>query len=471
MSPWSLLSSTVTSAAGRRNGADIAKRRGPRVGPPPAHGCAPALWPSAFSLHRDPKFLWLGDHHGEAFEALRLAVVRRAPLMLLTGRAGTGTTMLAEAVAGRVMDDGKMVGRLPHPSRDVGDFWTAVAAAFGPLHDAGSREAPGRFVQHVEQAARSSLHMVLVIDEAQALTTAVLREVSRACDLARDAGGPGVLTVLLVGHEELDALLTTASDVDLAGRIAVRRRLRPLLGHEVTSYVQHRLRCIGARPDVFTPEALTAIAVLSHGVPRLVNTVCAQATASGRIVDAALVRRCESQLAWVPDDARRPARWAAEPDHMRRRRLGRGVVTATLAATGLLALTAANGAHRPSSTPRVGATPTGTATSFTAVVPAPPPTAPAPRADNAAAQAPRPGAAKEAARGRGASRAATPAPAAIRARPAAPGTPVPRPAGEAAAGAGGDTDTNEPDPRLIIDWLLETDPTSRPLPESSPRAP
>jgi general secretion pathway protein A len=400
----------MTEAPGQRNGGGDAGRRGTGGGTSPGDRCVPALWPSAFPVDRDPKFLWLGDAHGEAFEAVYAAVVGRRALVLLTGEAGTGKTMLAEAMAARLADDGMMVGRLPYPSRDVDDFWTAVAGAFGLVSDGRSLEAAlRRFARHVEQAARSSIRMLLVVDEAQALTSAVLMEVSRACDLARDAGAPGVLTVLLVGHDELDATLATPVHAVLAAQVAVRCRLAALPERAVAAYIQHRLRCVGAPPDVFTPDALTAIGSLSRGLPRLINTVCARATANGRVVDAALVQRCGSELAWVPDGARQPARPAAAPDLVgrRRQRRRRGVVTAALVATGLLALAASNPEHRAATSPPEGAAPAAPVTPLAAPVPAVPRTGPSQRVDEEAAPA-------------------------------------------------GDTGGDQPDPSRIIDWLLRT---------------
>ena len=121
---------------------------------------------------------------------------------------------------------------------------------------------------------------------------------------------------------------------------AVRRRLPALQEHEVTSYVRHRLACVDAPADLFTPEALTEIAMLSRGLPRLINTVCARA-AGGAGVDATSVERCSRELAWLCDATvpASPAAVALDAVMRHKRRHRRWIIVAAL--TGVAFATAA----------------------------------------------------------------------------------------------------------------------------------
>jgi hypothetical protein len=50
---------------------------------------------------------------------------------------------------------------------------------------------------------------------------------------------------------------------------------------------------------LFTADSFTAIATISGGVPRLINVLCAQATARGTVVDRTLVEQCGRDLPWL----------------------------------------------------------------------------------------------------------------------------------------------------------------------------
>jgi general secretion pathway protein A len=424
-------------------------------------------WPRAFQQDLDPAFLWLGRPHREVFEALGGAVMRGRPLLLLTGEAGTGKTMLAAAVAARLAEIGVVVGRVTYPSRDREDFWSAMLGAFGLPAGVGNPDAAVAHVaRYVAGAARTSTRLLLVVDEAQALARDVLGEVLRAGDIAgnEEAGHP--LSILLVGEAALDVTLAEPAQAGLAQRIALRRRLPALQDDEVAAYVRHRLRCVGAPPDVFTPDALAAIATLSRGLPRLVNTVCARAVAAGGVVDASVVERCARELTWLCDDRTRPAAPnAASPGSVMRGRRWRrrGAAAAALAGAGALALAAAGTGHRvtaswpadpgrPAASVSVGPEPARVLPVAGRLPPAPAlsdgPKPGPPTLDGPAEPLPSPAGTREPAGAR-----TTPPPA--QAAPA-PG------AGRDGAGRPAGVQRESSDPGAIIDWLLEHRAAVRP---------
>ena len=90
----------------------------------------------------------------------------------------------------------------------------------------------------------------------------------------------------------------------LAQRIMTICRLEPFTAEEVRLYVIFRLQTAGSpNPgNVFTPEALAAIAEESGGVPRLVNSICYRALSSAfasgkRRVNAGIAREAVRGLA------------------------------------------------------------------------------------------------------------------------------------------------------------------------------
>jgi type II secretory pathway predicted ATPase ExeA len=316
---------------------------------------------------------WLSDAHRQTFEALHDVVVRGGPLAIVTGDVGVGKTMLVEALAARLGAEGVIVGRLSYPSRDPDDFWTGVAAAFQLAGDTQTRQgARLAFARRIRQAAQAGVPVVLVVDEAQALGPEVLDEALAACDIAGEAGASRRFTVLLVGQGELDRLIAAAELATApADRIAIRRRLRPLTPPEVSSYIQERFACIHGAPRVFTPDAVARIAVLSRGLPRLIDTICGEAIAGPRIVDAALVQRSAHGLGFIGDNTvvpdRRAPLDASTPGHRRR---WREIILVALAGPALLALAATMGGRAAAPPPPAPAAATPVVTSAGASRPA-----------------------------------------------------------------------------------------------------
>ena len=48
----------------------------------------------------------------------------------------------------------------------------------------------------------------------------------------------------------------------------------PLTEGETADYVAHRLRVAGAEREIFDPQAIATLHMLSHGVPRQINRLC-----------------------------------------------------------------------------------------------------------------------------------------------------------------------------------------------------
>jgi hypothetical protein len=66
----------------------------------------------------------------------------------------------------------------------------------------------------------------------------------------------------------------------LKQRIALRCQLEPLPEPETKGYIQRRLQRAGANSHaatIFPDEAMSAVYRCSHGIPRLINTICENA--------------------------------------------------------------------------------------------------------------------------------------------------------------------------------------------------
>lgn len=88
-------------------------------------------------------------------------------------------------------------------------------------------------------------------------------------------GDQPLLQIMLLGQQQLQAILADPNMEQLTQRVIASCHLKPLELAETRGYIEHRLRHAGwrGRPG-FSGEALGLIHHVSHGIPRLINTFC-----------------------------------------------------------------------------------------------------------------------------------------------------------------------------------------------------
>src|SRR3989449_525935 len=110
-----------------------------------------------------------------------------------------------------------------------------------------------------------------------------------------------LLQVILIGQPELADHLDRPNLRQLAQRVTARYHLRPFTEEETHRYVQHRMEIAGQRTPIFTRLAVRTAHRLSHGIPRLLNTICdrallgAYATGQTRVKET-VVRRAAKEV-------------------------------------------------------------------------------------------------------------------------------------------------------------------------------
>ena len=150
--------------------------------------------------------------------------------------------------------------------------------------------------------------VVLIVDEAQNLSFETLEQVRLLTNL--ETATTKLLQIILIGQEELRALLEQPDLRQLAQRITGRYHLSPLSSDETAGYVKHRMRVAGATAEAFTPGALREVHRLSNGIPRVINVVCDRAllgafTREDHRVGANYIRQAASEVYGRPI----PAPW------------------------------------------------------------------------------------------------------------------------------------------------------------------
>jgi len=260
-----------------------------------------------FNPTPDPKFLFQSTRHREALAQLIYGVSERKGFIVLTGQIGTGKTTLLRTLMDR-MDQSITVayvhnstlgpeGLLEYALQDWGVKSTATTHA----------QRLGELSEFLVEQHRQGFNPVLVIDEAQNLTSETLETVRLLSNF--ETNQRKLLQILLVGQPELRDTLNLPELRQLKQRIGMRCHIGPLSPEETRLYIRHRLAVAGASDvGIFTDAAVQKITEYSHGIPRVINMVCDHCLVSGyadskRRVDARMVDEAIEYL----EDGERPS--------------------------------------------------------------------------------------------------------------------------------------------------------------------
>jgi len=256
---------------------------------------------SPFTLAPDPRFLYPSPSHEEAIRFLLQSVQRREGVAVLSGDIGTGKTTVCRTVLEQ-LDMKLFTSLVLNPFLSVEELLREILLDFGVV----SREAvrSGRVTAASKHELVTTLHeflvslvpigasAVLVIDEAQHLSPAVLEEIRVLSNL--ETNQAKLLQIVLVGQLNLLDILKQPEQRQLDQRISLRAVLRPLGRADLDAYVAHRLTVArGHAPVTFDASALDLVQQATGGVPRLINLVCDRALMLGA---QAGVRAITSQM-------------------------------------------------------------------------------------------------------------------------------------------------------------------------------
>jgi general secretion pathway protein A len=299
-----------------------------------------------FSPTPDPKFLFQSARHREALAQLMYGVSERKGFIVLTGQIGTGKTTLLRTLMER-MD------HVIHVAYIHNSALSTEGLVEYALQDWGVKSTATTHAQRLCELNeflidqhRQGLNPVLVIDEAQNLTSAALETVRLLSNF--ETSRQKLMQILLVGQPELRDTLNLPELRQLKQRIGLRCHIGPLSPEETRLYIRHRLAVAGATDSgIFTDAAVQKITEYSHGIPRVINMVCDHCLLSGyadskRRLDARIVDEAIEYL----EEGERPS-WK----RARRRRLvpsatavwaARGSVAALVAVIIAMLVVAAN---------------------------------------------------------------------------------------------------------------------------------
>lgn len=232
---------------------------------------------SPFNVNPDPKYLFWTRPIQEALAGLTYGIQNRKGIILLTGEVGTGKTTLLNRLLGWLRGQRVATAYIFNSRLGVNDLFDLMMAEFEiPCESREKSQVVLRLNQWLLERYRAGETAVLIVDEAQNLSTDVLEEIRLLTNL--ETATEKLLQIVLTGQPELEEKLKAPQVRQLRQRITLRCRTAPLTLEETFGYIAERLRIAGANCEpIFSKEAIETVHTYACGIPRVVNLLCEHA--------------------------------------------------------------------------------------------------------------------------------------------------------------------------------------------------
>jgi len=225
-----------------------------------------------FSLTPDPEFLYLSIGHAEALAALKVGLLGKRGLMVMTGEVGTGKTTLLYALL-RALGEGTRTAYVSNTSIGFDGLLRLALLDFGVTPASSARvDMLTALNQLLRDCAERDVTATLIVDEAQNLDADAFEQLRLLTNF--ETFTHKLLQVVLVGQPELEERLRDPALRALAERIAVHCRLEPLGERESRAYIDYRLLRAGGSTRLFEREARDRLLAAAEGLPRRINILC-----------------------------------------------------------------------------------------------------------------------------------------------------------------------------------------------------
>lgn len=234
-----------------------------------------------FALVPNPRCLYLSKKHQNALTYLEYGLSEGSGFILLTGDIGSGKTTVMRHILNKIEHNAMVeVGVISNTNVNSGELLKLVIHEFGIQSTSDDKaKTLDAIFQYLIKAYSQGKRVVLVVDEAQNLSTQSLEEIRMISNLQTD--DDILLQIILIGQPDLKRRLSTPALTQLSQRISVFYHLKALDRDEIREYIAFRLKVAGGFPDLFEEETYELIYKASGGIPRIINILCDTALVYG----------------------------------------------------------------------------------------------------------------------------------------------------------------------------------------------
>jgi putative secretion ATPase (PEP-CTERM system associated) len=226
-----------------------------------------------FQLNPDPSFYFASKQHRRAKAYLEYGVSRNEGFIVITGEIGAGKTMVLRSLIEGLAGSNVVTGHLVTTQLGAEDTLRMVGAAFGfRVKDVPKSELLITLEAFLISQTSKGKRCLLIVDEAQNLTPRAVEELRMLSNF--QFGNQALLQSFLVGQPEFREILQRPEMEQFRQRVAATCHIGPLDADETRGYIEHRLKCAGARgKPSFDAGAFDAIHKASGGIPRRINAI------------------------------------------------------------------------------------------------------------------------------------------------------------------------------------------------------
>jgi general secretion pathway protein A len=231
-----------------------------------------------FSILPDPELIYWCQNHRLAFAMLEFGVMNSAGFTVITGEIGCGKTTLVRYLLRR-LDEHVTVCLISNTPRSQHGLLQWVMMSLNQPFEGSYLALFKQFQRFLYDQYSKGRRTILIVDEAQNLGLEALEELRMLSNVNTDK--QQFLQIILIGQPQLKDMLRAPQLIQFAQRVSSDFHLRPLNIHEVSDYIDFRLRAVGSRSQLFTDDACKIIADTSRGIPRTINILCDTALVYG----------------------------------------------------------------------------------------------------------------------------------------------------------------------------------------------
>ena len=226
-----------------------------------------------FGVTPDPRSLYLGPKHREAFASLLYGTEANRGFLALIAKPGMGKTSLLFQYLEHLRNKAR-TAFVFQTDCDSREFVRHILIDLGL--DASGKDLAAMHEmlnQLLMEEMRAGRRFILVIDEAQNLEEKVLESVRLLSNF--ETPWMKLMHIVIAGQPQLAKRLARPSLAQLRQRISLVIRIEPFMPEEIDAYIDHRLWVAGYQgPSLFTAGARLMIAEHSEGIPRNINNIC-----------------------------------------------------------------------------------------------------------------------------------------------------------------------------------------------------
>jgi general secretion pathway protein A len=219
--------------------------------------------------------------HREALAGLIYSSCTRPGLTVLVGEAGTGKTTLLYSLVNMIEKRRFITALCTNPTLTREEFYDLLLLKLGIRCPSSLKSRQLVALQeNLLKNRADGRPSVLIVDEAQRLSPELLEEIRLLLNL--ETPREKLLEIIIAGQPELWEVLRRPDLRQLKQRISYICRLQPLTSQETREYIEHRLARAGlVQQQLFSEAVIDVIFEYSHGIPRLINTLCDTALRNG----------------------------------------------------------------------------------------------------------------------------------------------------------------------------------------------